>query len=94
MQGVTEQVMSVGLFVAVLRPRPLFVAVLRPRGDLDGCEQMCTLHAVFVLGVCLRETWTVCRIVPCVHKMYTLGRFHGLLETFLFAVDEGSQRPL
>ena len=29
------------------------------RGGLDGCEQMCTLHAVFVLGVCLRETWTV-----------------------------------
>ena len=57
------------------------------RGGLDGCEQMCTLHAVFVLGVCLRETWTVWRIVPCVHKMYTLGRFHGLLETFLFAVD-------
>ena len=24
--------------------------------------------------------------------MYTLGRFHGLLETFLFAVDEGSQK--
>ena len=29
------------------------------RGGLDGCEQMYTLHAVFVLGVCLRETWTV-----------------------------------
>ena len=29
------------------------------RGGLDGGEQMCTLHAVFVLGVCLRETWTV-----------------------------------
>ena len=57
------------------------------RGGLDGCEQMCTLHAAFVLGVCLRKTWTVWRIVPCVHKMYTLGRFHGLLETFLFAVD-------
>ena len=28
-------------------------------GGLDGCKQMCTLHAVFVLGVCLRETWTV-----------------------------------
>ena len=56
-------------------------------GGLDGCEQMCTLHAAFVLGVCLRKTWTVWRIVPCVHKMYTLGRFHGLLETFLFAVD-------
>ena len=24
-----------------------------------GCEQMCTLHAVVVLWVCLRETWTV-----------------------------------
>ena len=28
-------------------------------GGLDGCGQRCTLHAVFVLGVCLRETWTV-----------------------------------
>ena len=35
------------------------------RGGLDGCEQMCTLHAEFVLGVCLRETWTVWRIAPC-----------------------------
>ena len=26
------------------------------RGGLDGCEQMCTLHAVVVLWVCLRET--------------------------------------
>ena len=24
-----------------------------------GCQQMCMLHAVVVLGVCLRETWTV-----------------------------------
>ena len=33
------------------------------RGGLDGCEQMCTLHAVFVLGVCLRETWTVSKTI-------------------------------
>ena len=32
---------------------------LYAEGGVDGCEQMCTLHAVFVLGVCLRETWTV-----------------------------------
>jgi len=25
------------------------------RGGVDGCEQMCALHAVFVLCVCLRE---------------------------------------
>ena len=79
--------------ILVLYLGMLWVLVLGDRrsircgGGLDGCEQMCTLHAVFVLGVCLRETWTVWRIVPCVHKMYTLGRFHGLLETFLFAVD-------
>jgi hypothetical protein len=24
-----------------------------------ACQQMCTLHAVVVLWVCLRETWTV-----------------------------------
>ena len=32
---------------------------IRCGGGLDGYEQMCTLHAVFVLGVCLGETWTV-----------------------------------
>ena len=55
------------------------------RGGLDGCEQMCTMHAVFVLGVCLRETWTVWRIIPCVYKVYTLGRFqfHSLLRRSL-----------
>ena len=30
------------------------------------------------------------RIVPCVYKIYTLGRFHGLLGTFLFAVGRGN----
>ena len=34
------------------------------RGGLDGCEQMCTLHAVVVLWVCLRETWVVFRDDP------------------------------
>jgi hypothetical protein len=34
------------------------------RGGLDGCEQMCTLYVVFVLGVCLRETWVVFRDDP------------------------------
>ena len=33
-------------------------------GGEDGCEQMCTLHAVFVLWVCLRETWVVFRDDP------------------------------
>ena len=37
------------------------------------------LCCVFVVG-------KVCRIVPCVYKIYTLGRFHGLLETVLFSV--------
>ncbi len=31
----------------------------------------------------------VCRIVPCVYKIYTLGRLHSLLGTFLFAVGGG-----
>jgi hypothetical protein len=67
------------------------------RGGVDGCEQMCALHAVFVLCVCLRERlirwggWgsigKFWGIVPCIYKIYTLGRFHDLLETFLFAVD-------
>ena len=31
----------------------------RTRVGGGGCEQMCTLHAVVVLWVCLGETWTV-----------------------------------
>jgi hypothetical protein len=37
------------------------------------------LCCVFVVG----KVW---RIVPCVYKIYTLGRFHCLLGTFLFTV--------
>jgi hypothetical protein len=40
------------------------------------------LCCVFVVG----KVW---RIVPCVYKIYTLGHFHGLLETFLFAIWGG-----
>ena len=38
---------------------PCVIKIYTLRGGLDGCEQMCTLHAEFVLGVCLGETWTV-----------------------------------
>ena len=36
------------------------------RQDSDGgrgTEKMCTLHAVFVLWICLRETWTVFKTI-------------------------------
>ena len=53
---------------------------------MGGFEEMCTMHAVSMLGFVVGKVW---RIVPCVYKIYTLGRFHGLLGTFLFAVGGG-----
>jgi hypothetical protein len=40
----------------------------------------------YVVGFVGGNVW---RIVPCVYKIYTLGHFHGLLGTFLFAVGGG-----
>jgi len=62
----------------------------RERQDSDGGGGVTDVYAACSGGVvycCFGKIW---RIVPCVYKIYTLGRFHGLLGTFLFAVGRGN----
>ena len=50
----TVQAGQAGIVLCVSK---IYTLCIRMGGG--GCEQMCTLHAVVVLWVCLRETWTV-----------------------------------
>jgi len=48
------------------------------RGGLDGCEQMCTLHAVVVLCVC---PWTLAKFGESFHAYTRFIRWGGSNST-------------
>ena len=48
------------------------------RGGLDGCEQLCTLHAVVVLCVCL---WTLAKFGESFHAYTRCIRWGGSNST-------------